>query len=154
MQKKKKGTNYGTNTHTQTHTCTQVNLYEHRHILTCTLESNDGICAVVYWHNPWFQCALVKSCRAASLSDTHFLFSPIDYSFLSWQISPKASSEPDKYGYNKLCVYVCVCVCCVCIGFSCFVLRHKAKTYLTKIGAYSMCLVMTTIIMTAIYKCL
>lgn len=105
-----------------------------------------GICAAPYWHNPWLQCTPVKSCRAESPSDAHFLFSPIDYSFLSWQISPEASSEPDKCAYNKQtqCVHVvCVCVCyCGWLGHSLplpHVMTHKAETYWSAICAFQMC---------------
>lgn len=114
-----------------------------------------GICVAAYWHTPWLQRSLVKSCRAKSVSDAHFLFYSIDYSFLSWQISPEASPEPDKYSYNKqtlhsVSVYVYVWVFVGgCIAFPLpYVITHKQKTDSSKIAAY------VGFVTTVIYKCL
>lgn len=56
-----RGTSYETNTgaHTLRCNCTNTNTYLHSGLKPLT-----GIHAAVYWHKPWLQCSVVKSCRA------------------------------------------------------------------------------------------
>lgn len=132
----------------QVHTHARAHAF--RHICTNTFSHTDlnlmtGICAAVYWHNPWLQCSLVKSCRAESLSDAHFLFSPIDYSFLLGRLGLKLTQSQTSTVITRK---VCVCQLCMC-GFLWVFLSLFPCNNIFKQNEQYVC-----IFKTKIYKCL